>query len=73
LDFRRHGLWSLRAAEEGALAHQRGARPRVPLAHRRPDYPLSDCVPAEPESVSPGGVRVTIRPAGNKSNGPKPA
>jgi hypothetical protein len=26
----------------------------VPSAHRRPGYPLSGCVPAEPDSVSPG-------------------
>ena len=31
---------------------QRG--PDTPLAHRRPGYPLSGCVPAEPDSVSPG-------------------
>ena len=27
--------------------------PDAPLAHRRAGYPLSGCVPAEPESVSP--------------------
>ena len=25
----------------------------APLAHRRAEYPLSGCVPAEPDSVSP--------------------
>jgi hypothetical protein len=37
----------------GALRHQ---GPDTPLAHRRPGYPLSGCVPAEPDSVSPGDV-----------------
>jgi hypothetical protein len=30
----------------------------APSAHRRPGYPLSGCVPAEPDSVSPGIVRL---------------
>ena len=34
----------------------------APLAHRRPGYPLS-CVPAEPDSVSPGTAIVPIVPA----------
>jgi putative transposase len=29
-------------------------KPDAPLAHPRPGYPLSGCVPAEPDSVSPG-------------------
>ena len=33
--------------------------PAAPLAHRRPGYPLSGCVPAEPDSVSPGQLRIT--------------
>jgi hypothetical protein len=33
--------------------------PDAPSAHRRPGYPLSGCVPAEPDSVSPGTVRLT--------------
>ena len=33
------------------LGHQ---GPDAPLAHRRPEYPSSGCVPAEPDSVSPG-------------------
>ena len=28
--------------------------PDAPLVHRRPGYPLPGCVPAEPDSVSPG-------------------
>ena len=31
-----------------------GQGPDVPLVHPRPGYPLSSCVPAEPDSVSPG-------------------
>jgi len=30
------------------------------LAHRRPGYPSSGCVPAEPDSVSPGRPRITL-------------
>src|SRR5713101_7882247 len=37
-------------------SHQQG--PDAPSAHRRPGYPLSGCVPAEPDSVSPGLGRV---------------
>jgi hypothetical protein len=36
--------------------HHKG--PDAPSAHRRPGYPLSGCVPAEPDSVSPGSVRL---------------
>ena len=32
--------------------------PTAPLAHRRPGYPLSGCVPAEPDSVSPGDLSI---------------
>ena len=35
----------------------RGAKYLV--VHRRPDYPLAGCVPAEPASVSPGDGKVT--------------
>jgi hypothetical protein len=37
----------------------RGAKYLV--VHRRPDYPLAGCVPAEPASVSPGDGNVTKR------------
>ena len=30
----------------------------APLAHRRPGYPLSGCVPAEPDSVSPDNFTI---------------
>jgi hypothetical protein len=36
--------------------------PDAPLAHRRPGYPLSGCVPAEPDSVSPGMAIVPLAP-----------
>ena len=36
--------------------HHQG--PDAPSPHRRPGYPLSSCVPAEPGSVSPGSVRL---------------
>jgi hypothetical protein len=32
--------------------------PTAPLAHRRPGYPLSGCVPAEPDFVSPGDFSI---------------
>jgi hypothetical protein len=31
-----------------------------PAVHHRPSYPLSGCVPAEPDSVSPGGIHNTL-------------
>jgi putative transposase len=33
-----------------------GGKPDAPSAHPRPGYPSSSCVPAEPDSVSPGPV-----------------
>jgi hypothetical protein len=30
----------------------------VPSVHRRPDYPLVGCAPAEPASVSSGATRL---------------
>jgi len=44
--------WKSKAPE----ARPRG--PDAPSAHRRPGYPLSGCVPAEPDSVSPSSVRL---------------
>jgi hypothetical protein len=46
--------WLGRPMPRLSLGHQRGSREPVPSAHRRPGYPLSGCVPAEPDSVSPG-------------------
>ena len=34
----------------------------APWAHRRPGYPLSGCVPAEPDSVSPGEIENNLNP-----------
>ncbi len=42
-----------------AVMHMHGGgqrAPDTPLAHRRPGYPLTGCVPAEPASVSPGAT-----------------
>ena len=38
--------------------HRQG--PDALSAHRRPGYPLSGRVPAEPDSVSPGGIRLAL-------------
>jgi len=45
-----------KANENGGLWQSHCQRPDAPLAHRRPRYPLSSCFPAEPDSVSPGGL-----------------
>ena len=58
MDFFRHGSgvpWLLQRAAPGQFLSQ---GPSVPWAHRRPGYPLSGCVPAEPDSVSPGQKRL---------------
>jgi hypothetical protein len=39
---------------------------KYPVVHRRPDYPLIGCVPAEPISVSPGDGKVTKKPGENQ-------
>ena len=45
---------------------------RRALAHRRPEYPLSGCVPAEPDSVSPGKMSIAIRyPLRQSTNRPR--
>ena len=43
--------WCEKKTAPDDLGHQ---GPDAPLAHRRPEYPSSGCVPAEPDSVSPG-------------------
>lgn len=61
----RRGGDSLDGFSEGCLRCPKGGKqkapdkrarqgPTAPLAHRWPGYPLSGCVPAEPDSVSPG-------------------
>src|SRR5262249_10032674 len=37
-----------------------GQGPSAPLAHRRPEYSLSGCTPAEPDSASPGKGHSTL-------------
>ena len=32
----------------------------APIAYRRPEYPLSGCVPAKPDSVSPDDSKIPI-------------
>ena len=57
VDFLRHDSgvrWRQRKTPDGF--HHQG--PDAPSAHRRPGYPLSGCVPAEPDSVSTGSVRL---------------
>jgi len=54
MDFLRHNSgvpWRLKRGTPGQVF---GPGPSAPWAHRRPGYPLSGCVPAEPDSVSPG-------------------
>ena len=46
---------ALNEAASGDMCRQ---RPDAPLAHRRPEYPLPGCVPAEPDSVSSGRLNV---------------
>jgi hypothetical protein len=55
---------------ERAPSHQRGWGPPqgVPSVHRRPDYPLVGCAPAEPASVSPGVVKLPAEQSRNKLN-----
>ena len=49
------------------LAERTWPGPDTPWAHRRPEYPLASCVPAEPASVSSGDnigteSSVTVQP-----------
>jgi hypothetical protein len=46
----------LRCSKATKKPHSTWATGQVPWTHRRPSYPLSGCVPAEPDSVSPGGM-----------------
>ena len=54
MDFFRHGSGVPRPRKSAAPGKVLRQGPAVPWAHRRPGYPLSGCVPAEPNSVSPG-------------------
>jgi hypothetical protein len=53
-DFRRHISGVRWPAMKRAPDNYHRQRSDAPSAHRRPGYPLSGCVPAEPDSVSPG-------------------
>ena len=53
-DFRRHISGVRWPTIKAASDNNRRQRPDAPSAHRRPGYPSSGCVPAEPDSVSPG-------------------
>jgi hypothetical protein len=57
VDFLRHdsGVRRHQGKTPDGFHHQ---GPDAPSAHRRPGYPLSGCVPAEPDSVSPSSVRL---------------
>jgi transposase len=46
-------------------------RPDAPSAHRRSGYPLSGCVPAEPDSVSPDGKEFNTTMKKGRSNSDK--
>jgi hypothetical protein len=52
-DFRRHISGVRYSAIAKAPDNYHRQRPDALSAHRRPGYPLSGCVPAEPDSVSP--------------------
>jgi hypothetical protein len=67
VDFLRHDSgdrW--RMARSSPTSVERGSS--EPSVHRRPGYPLSGCVPAEPDSVSPGEKTITRKPAANQLN-----
>ena len=53
-DFRRHISGVRWPAMKTAPDNYHRQRPDASSAHRRPGYPSSGCVPAEPDSVSPG-------------------
>jgi hypothetical protein len=60
--------------EEGTLVHGCGSEgSRAPSAHRRPSYPLTGCVPAEPASVSLGGETIPKGAGADKANARGPA
>src|SRR5262245_40148862 len=66
VDFLRH---ELRCPKGGKQPRGQGCQPRGEdglSAHRRPGYPLSGCVPAEPDSVSPGGKTIRQWPTGKR-------
>ena len=60
-DFRRHISGVRWPAMKKAPDNYHRQRPDASSAHRRPGYPLSGCVPAEPDSVSPGNHTLAAR------------
>jgi len=60
-DFRRNVSGVRWSAIKTAPDNHHRQRPDASSAHRRPGYPLSGCVPAEPDSVSPGNHNVAAR------------
>jgi len=62
-DFRRYISGVRLPAMKTAPDNDHRQRPDASSAHRRPSYPLSGCVPAEPDSVSPGNHTLA---AGNR-------
>ena len=60
-DFRRNISGVRWPAIKTAPDNYHRQRPDALSAHRRPGYPLSGCVPAEPDSVSPGNHTVAAR------------
>jgi hypothetical protein len=60
-DFRRNISGVRWPAMKTAPDNYHRQRPDASSAHRRPGYPLSGCVPAEPDSVSPGNHTLAAR------------
>jgi len=60
-DFRRHISGVRWLAMKTAPDNYHRQRPDALSAHRRPGYPLSGCVPAEPDSVSPDNHTLAAR------------
>jgi hypothetical protein len=60
-NFRRHISGVRWPAMKMAPDNYHRQRPDASSAHRRPSYPLSGCVPAEPDSVSPGNHTLAAR------------
>lgn len=61
MDFLRHASGVQRVESKKAPDKRTRHGPTAPLAHRRPGYPLSGCVPAEPDSVSPSDFSIAIQ------------
>ena len=72
-DFRRHISGVRWPATKTASDNNCRQRPDAPSAHRRPGYPSSGCVPAEPDFVSPGNHTLASMSTGcKKPSAPAP-